>query len=324
MGLGDATGFLVAQLTGRAVMDHATTVDHCCAGLKQVVPLPEILKADAVAGGLTSAAARRLGLAAGTPVTVGTYDSFADLAGAGVLADGDRGLLLGSTVVIGRISKKPPTPAAAAKAGLRITPHAGEGSFVGGWTSTSGTALNWARVEFGQGTQHPQMPGASGLLALPYLAGERAPIWDIDARGALLGFTLETDKQHLATAMTEGVVLSILDIASRLDGLTSVASGYRVSGGGLRNKVWADAMADALGVPLEVMENAGEAIGPAALAFRALGVDRKARIAWVVKPDRKRHARYQELLRIYRTLYPALKTAMHDLGRLAKEDQEHA
>ncbi len=99
----DATGYLVGWLTGRPVMDPATAIDHRCHGLPQPLPLPEILAPTAIAGGLTPTAADLLGLPVATPVCVGTYDSFADLAGAGVMADGDAGILLGTTAVLGKV-----------------------------------------------------------------------------------------------------------------------------------------------------------------------------------------------------------------------------
>ncbi len=90
----DAAGYVVAWLTGRPVMDPATRHDHVAGGLPQILPLPDILPATAIAGPLAAEAAEALGIAAGTPVTAGGYDSYVDLHGAGVRADGDAGVEL--------------------------------------------------------------------------------------------------------------------------------------------------------------------------------------------------------------------------------------
>ena len=321
----DATGCLVAWLTGHVVMDPITHTDHSCEGLEQPVPLPEIEPAAAIAGGLTAHAARVLGLPVGTPVTIGTYDSFADLVGAGVDAPGRAGVLLGSTAVLGAIAAASPDEANAAAAGLRLSPHVGEGVFVGGWTSASGSLIDWSREVTGGANgsaSGPTLPGEAGLLALPYGAGERAPVWDVMARGALVGLTLSTTRSDIHGAMVEAVALSLLDLADRLEGLVGRIETCRVAGGGLNNPAWAQATADALGVPLEATEHAGEAMGPVALAFRATAIDRGPRIAHLIRPDPRRHERYRELLVHYRRLYPALRDTMHALGRMQSRRRE--
>ena len=98
----------------------------------------------------------------------------------------------------------------------------------------------------------------------------------------------------------------------------------RAAGGGLRNAAWAQATADALNCKLEAIAHAGEGIGPAALAFRALGEKFEPGIAKVIKPDKRQHERYRRLLPIYRGLYPALRKSMHELGRLAEQEIEVA
>ncbi|MGE0118408.1 MAG: FGGY-family carbohydrate kinase [Dongiaceae bacterium] len=313
----DAAGFVVARLTGRAAIDPITARDHRLPDLESPVPLPEILPADRIAGGLVPDAAAQLGLSAGTPVTVGTYDSYVDIAGAGVATSGDACMLLGTTLILGRV-----TAERHAAAGLRATPHLGEGWFFGGWTSAAGTVLNWARDVFGEAAEaaaRDLAPGAGGLVALPYLAGERAPIWDPFARGAALGLTLGTSKPELYRAMLDAVVLSGLDLATRLGEVAGLPDCWRAGGGGTRHPAWAQAMCDALGRPVEIVAHAGEAVPPALLALRALGRGAEPQIARTLLPDAGRHARYGRLYPIYRDLYPRLADAMHALGRFAEE-----
>jgi xylulokinase len=317
----DAAGYLAAWLTGRPVMDPATQHDHVVEGLAPVVALPEVCQATSFAGPLTNAAATKLGLAAGIPVTTGGYDSYVDLNGAGLRRAGQCGLLLGSTIVLGVVDHDAHDRTRLAADGLRVTPFIGEMSFAGGWTSSGGSAIDWARRLAADAAVAPlATPGAHGLLVLPYLAGERAPVWDPLARGAILGLTLDTTAGDLGCAIREAVALSTLDIADRLASVMGPCAGYRAAGGGLRDAAWAQDTSDALGVPLETVAHAGEAMGPAMLALTALGHDVAPVIAGIIRPDPRRHARYRELLAHYRSLYPMLKETLHALGRMAGKE----
>lgn len=317
----DAAGYLTHWLTGRLVMDPATRHDHSAEGIVPVLPVPDTLPAHAIAGTLTPSAASELGLPAGPAVTVGSYDSYVDLLGAGVRSEGDAGLLLGSTMVIGCVRGDAADATALVSAGLRLTPYIGETFFAGGWTSASGSLLDWAKPIAGRADLPLPPPASHGLLALPYFAGERAPVWDPLARGAILGTTLATSPADIGIALREAVALSTLDIADRLAASLGPVPVYRGAGGGFNNAAWAQDTADALGLPIEVIAHAGEATGPAALALTALGHVTKPMIARTLSPDARRHARYRELLESYRKLYPALKNTLHMLGRLAGQKE---
>lgn len=307
----DATGFLVAALTGVAVMDPITRLDHVLDG-PPPRPVPDVAPADSVAGRVTAEAARRFGLPSGTPVAVGSYDSYVDLFGAGVARDGDAGMLLGSTAVICRVGE----PAAELGA-LRATPHIGKGRMVGGWTSSAGSLLDWAKSVTSDGDGHaPAGPGEAGLIMLPYLAGERAPVWDARARGALIGLTLSTTSEGIRRAALEAVALSVMDIAGRIEAVCGPTPCYRVAGGGAAIPGLLRSVADATGATLEVVVHPGEACGGAILAANAVGTPIARAVAGVIGPDPERSERYAKLMEIYRPLYGQLAEAMHRLGDL--------
>jgi xylulokinase len=304
----DATGFVVAALTGVPVMDTVTAADYELDGVEPPVAMPEPIDPTAVAGGLLEGWARRLGLPAGIPVSAGTYDSFVDIAAAGVRRPGDAGLVLGSTMIVCRATQPgtPPPP------GLGASRYPGEGELLGGWTLCGGLSLDWFAERFAPGGSRAELErDAAGVdpgrvLALPYLAGERTPLWDPNARGAFTGIGLETGAAELYRALVESLALAVLDHAERLEQVLGPCPAWRVTGGGARNRLWLEATAGALGVPLDVVAGAGEAVGPALLALRAVGIDPERPVEERVEPGRDALARLEGLLPAFRELQGAL------------------
>jgi sugar (pentulose or hexulose) kinase len=299
-------------------MDRITVADYLTSDGSLPVAVPAAEEPTAIAGELAPGAAQRYGLRPGAAVTVGTYDTFVDLAALPV-APGDVALLLGSTLVIGAIADTPIVPE-----GLRASPHVGAGTFVGGWTSTAGSALDWSSSLFApvEASQDPGEgaavePGAHGLVAIPYLAGERAPVWDPHARGALVGLSLRTTAADMARAFLDGVTLSALDLFDRLGPIVGDAPRVWVAGGGVRNDAWLAATADALGVPLDVATELAGGVAAARFAHRSIGGSVPPVRTIRVDPDPARHERYRELASIYGRLYPALRDEMHALSELA-------
>jgi xylulokinase len=316
----DAAGSVVAALTGVPTIDRATAAYHLARGIEPPAPMPEAREAHEIAGALLPAIAQRLQLPAGIPVAVGGCDSYVDLAGMGVRRAGDFGILLGSTLILGRVVERPD-----ASDGLRAMPHHGTGWLLGGWTSACGVLLDWSAGLLGQAAVEDAAqlpPGAGGLMMLPYFSGERAPIWDNSARGAIIGATLETSAAELHRAAIDAVALSALDLSERVLRLTGCCEVARVSGGGTRNAALLAAICDATGLILEIPAHAGEAVAPAVLALRAIGLDPVVTIEHRLHPAPARTHRYREMLEIYRALYPVLAPGMHALGSMkpAMED----
>lgn len=309
----DATGVVVGALTGVPVMDSITAGDYVMPGVQSPVPLPPVLDPLAVAGELMPRWATRLGCPAGLPVIAGTYDSFADIAGAGVRRPGDAGLVLGSTMIIGRAVDDGVDP----PAGLASSAFPGEGgTLLGGWTLSGGLALDWFAERFGDDGDLARRaaerePG--GVLALPYLSGERTPLWDPHARGAFIGLTPDTGPAELYRALVDSLALAVLDHTERLERALGPCSVWRVTGGGTRHPLWVHATADALGATLAVAPNAAEGLGPALLALRTLGPAPDRPPAATVEPDGHSSERLRRLLPAFRDLSRQLSSIVHGL-----------
>jgi xylulokinase len=158
-------------------------------------------------------------------------------------------------------------------------------------------------------------PGADGLVFLPYLAGERTPHADPDARGAFVGLSLHHDRGALVRAVLEGVAFGLRDSLELLRKLGVEGDVARISGGGSRGDAWLRIVASVLETPLETTASAdGSAYGAALLGGVAGGVfadvhdavARCVRVAERVEPDSAQSASYATLYPRYRALYPAL------------------
>jgi xylulokinase len=170
--------------------------------------------------------------------------------------------------------------------------------------------------------------GSRGLLFLPYLAGERTPVWDANARGAWVGLTLSHDRGDLFRSILEGAAYAIRQSVQLLEETRGPSVGdLRVSGGGARSPVWMRILVDVLGIPLMTLaEPDTEPLGAAMLAAVSVGQfpSMEAVVARVVTPvdrivpDPVAHASYNKVFAVYEELYPTLKSlflrvAMSDL-----------
>jgi xylulokinase len=154
------------------------------------------------------------------------------------------------------------------------------------------------------------------LLFAPYLAGERTPHVDPDARGAFVGLELRHDRGALCRAVLEGVAYGLRDSLELLRALGVDVTVGRASGGGARGRLWLEIVASILDVPLELTAvEEGSAYGAALLGGVAGGVfpdvraavARCVRVRDTVEPNPAWQAVYEEGYERYRRLYPAIK-----------------
>jgi xylulokinase len=292
----DVAGWIAWRLTGGPVMDEITRLQYVHDRAASPVPLPDPVDPRDVVGGLVA----DIGLPRGTPVVAGTLDSYVDVVAAGCDRVGAGCVLLGSTLVVyGVVADEVEVE------GLELQPYPGPGFLLGGSTSSGGNVLDWAQRLYGEAVADD----ASGVRALPYLAGERTPVRDSEARGALLGLSLATSPAEIHRAFVDALALAALDHSERIATVAEVES-WRVSGGGVRHRQWLQATADAIGAPLQLAPLAGEGAGPALFGLAALGVDIAALPAGdPVLPDAERTAWFAAELPRYRARYAAVRGA---------------
>jgi xylulokinase len=304
----DVTGYLVSRLTGQFTMDRVTAADYERLRLPRRISLPRIAAGYERAGFLTPAAARRIGLPAGIPVAVGTYDSTADLLAAGFGSQRKAVIVLGSTMVLGALTARPLRDRQ-----LRSTPHLGTGWFSGGWTSCAGSGLGLADALLVRGRVRDagEIP-----IVWPYFAGERAPVWAPQASGMIAGLRTHTTAAALRRGFVQGIALSAADIAGRLMTETGAIRRWTVIGGGSRDTELMDEMADALAATLDVVKGASDHLGPAILAARTAGITLRLPIGRRYRPRRGANRLYVDKLKIYRQVFAAVRPLLSEIHRV--------
>ena len=254
------------------------------------------------------------------PGAPGAGDQAAGALGVGVDRPGPVSVVLGTS---GVVFAALPAFAADAEARVHSFCHAVPGAWhaMGVMLSAAGS-LRWLRDVLGGAYEdllaaaERWRPGAEGVSFQPYLAGERTPHADPNARGAFVGLGLRHDRGALARAVLEGVAFGLRDSLELLAALGVRADVGRVSGGGARSALWLRIVASVLGIPLErTAVDEGAAYGAALLAGVRAGVfadvheavERCVRVREVIEPDRAWTGAYAELYDRFRGLYPALR-----------------
>jgi gluconokinase len=149
---------------------------------------------------------------------------------------------------------------------------------LGGAVSNGGVVAQWASEVFGVpvpellAEAESEPPGAAGLLALPYLLGERAPWWDPDPRAVLVGLRREHGRAVITRAMIEGVGQQLALVLDAVRDAGASVHEIRATGGAFRGPLWSSVVAAAFGQELSFVEgNEGSGVGAALLGWRALG-----------------------------------------------------
>lgn len=337
-----SNSYIAAKLTGEYVLDHHTA-SQCdplyltrefdwnhdwAARICGHLPLPRLVWPADVVGAVHALAASATGVPAGTPVVAGTVDAYSEAFSVGVRRPGDQMLMYGSTMFLVQVIEAYHSdPVLWTTAGVERDSLA-----LAAGTSTAGSLMSWLQTVTGGAPFDTLMaeamavaPGSDGLQVLPYLAGERTPVFDPHARGVFAGLTLRHGRGHLIRAAYEGISFGIRQILERFDDAHSAARTVAV-GGGLKSPVWAQTLSDITGRTQLVPEQAiGASYGDALLAAIGAGLVPPdtdwARMARTIEPDPGNVARYDQLYDTWRKLYPSTRDVVHQLAAADGPDQ---
>lgn len=289
---------------------------------------PPFIPSGKVLGAVSAAGAAASGIPAGTPVVAAGPDFIVSLLGTATVFPGRACVRSGTSEGINLCSRTPVRDSR-----LLCLGHIAQGLWnVSGMISTSGKALEWFKNAAGKARtsyesvfteMERSIPGANRLLFLPYLAGERAPLWDPNARGAFIGLTLNHGAADMLRAVAEAVGYAIRDVVEVMEETGLSVQDLRITGRPSQSALWNQMKADITGRRILVPETRdSDLAGDVCLALRALGdyatlaeaSEATVKIGAVFEPDAKRAPLYDEMFGLYRESYVGLKAVFEKLS----------
>lgn len=336
--------YLLARLTGEYVTEGSLATSTCYwdIGTKTWWPemleaigvrpdqLPSVVEPGAAIGRIRGVAAEELGLTGTTLVCAGALDQACGAIGGGSIAVGDFSENTGAAVAICS------TLAAPGRDPQGVVPvhyHGIPDTYMFHTFSGGGIVLKWLRDEFCEpqvaqaarngrsaydvlGDLAATVPaGADGLLMLPHLQGAMAPENNENARGVLMGLTLQHTRAHVVRALLEGICFVVRRNVEAFTAAGVTTNQIRALGGGSRSQVWKQIEADVTGVPVATTRqpDAG-ALGAAILAgvgageFSSIqeGIDETVLMDRLYEPNPAAVSAYDEHFGRYLALYESL------------------
>lgn len=300
--------------------------------------LPKVYKATDIVGSVSRTASTITGLKEGTPVIAGSMDTVSAAVGVGSIHVGDIFLAVGTCGRLCYIND-------GRSFDNRLMNC--RNAFNGKWvsieaTNAAGASLRWFRDLFGSGylneaqREHVSIysifdkmaeespPGSNGLIYFPYLSGERAPIWDSNARGLFWGMSLANSFGDFIRAIMEGVVYSLkqgLDIVLN----EGQAPDCITLGGGVSNSnIWSHIFADILEIPIKkLVVNETETLGDAIMAGVGIGLitdpveipDSLLKNAEIIYPNLANHDIYDANFNLFNNIYKSIKPYFNELKK---------
>lgn len=340
----DLSTYLIWKLTGEEVVDYTIAeegglLDYSKMNWSDTMlsmlnldssSLPE-LKQTLQTTEITSRALKsKLGLTnRRITMTSGCVDAVSTPIGMGLVAEGNISLELGTTGIIYTPTSNPKPDW---RLYLDLSPIQGL-YYVGGGTAASGLFYEWiirllmnGEVDFKKAEKlaAKSKPGSNGIVILPYILGERTPIFDPLARAVIFGLHQEDTPSDILRASMEGVTYSFLHHLRIMR-----EKGYRVdagtiTGGGARSRLFRKIMADVLGIRLAYKPSLSTTVGTAYIGYMSAGIMKKwddvrdwARDMEGIEPDHSLRGLYDDLFSIYLNLYEKHREDFKRVRRLS-------
>ncbi len=284
--------------------------------LSQLVPTTHILPQ------LQTRCALSMGIPAKTPTVIGASDGVLSNLGVGAIEPGIVAVTVGTSGAIRAMVDKPILDP---QGRLFCYPLTEKQWVLGGAVNNGGIILRWLRDHLADSeiatarllkedaytmlTAIAQTvpAGAEGLIFHPYLAGERAPLWDANARGSFFGLSLQHGKAHLIRAVLEGVVYNLYLVLTALEETMGEAKSIRATGGFSRSELWRQMLSDVLQREVTVPESyESSCLGAVILGLYALGKVPSLAVVKEMIGETNRHqpiaenvANYQKVIPVY-------------------------
>lgn len=287
--------------------------------------VPRLYNCDEVVGEVTKEIAELTGLIEGTKVVAGGLDAACGTLGAGVYEVGqtqEQGGQAGGMSIC--------TDKAIAHKKLILSAHVVPDKWLlQGGTVGGGGALKWFKQEFGKDMSFDDLTkeaekvpaGSDGVVFLPYMAGERSPIWNPDAKGVFYGLSFDKTRGHMIRALLEGVALSLQHNLITADETGCEVGVLNAMGGASNSILWTQIKADVTGKTIQVpTSDTATTLGAAILAGVGCGVykdykeavEKTIVITRVQEPNMENHEIYKKSMKKYLSIYESIKNEFAD------------
>lgn len=339
-----SNSYIVYKLTGEFTQDKSQGYGHFFYDIRSqgydksmadsmgmdMSMFPDIYDCHEVVGKITSSASSETGLAEGTPVVAGGLDAAAGTLGAGVFDEGQAQEMSGTSGGMSICMSDVKIHKA-----LISCSHVVSGMhLLQGGTSGGGGSMKWFSEEFGKSfisgdtkstlasidCEAEKSPvGSKGVIFLPYMAGERSPIWDSHAKGMFFGLSYDTGKAEMARSVMEGAAFSLRHCLETAESIGAESDILYPSGGGTKSAVWMQIKADITGKTFVVPHtSSATSLGAAMLAGIGTGIysgfeDAVKKCVTFTKtytPNRETKEIYDRLYKKYLSLYENTKELM--------------
>jgi xylulokinase len=289
---------------------------------------PPFIESGKIAGTVTLMGEAATGIPAGAPVVAAGPDFIVSLLGTATVAPGRACVRSGTSEGINLCSLTPVNDRR-----LLCLGHIVRGFWnISGMISTSGRALEWIKGVTGRSSatyesvfeEIERAPaGANRLIFLPYLAGERAPLWDPHARGAFIGLSLNHCRRDLTRAVVESTAYAIRDVIEVMEETGLPVQDLRITGTPARSRLWNQIKADVTCRRIFVPAlRDSDLAGDACLGLFALGEyssvaeasEAIVKMGVVFEPDPEKKDLYDEMFHLYRDSYKGLKSIFENLS----------
>lgn len=329
--------YLIAKFTGHYVTDYINATkwhydtegkEYPLALLKEIDIsenlLPEVVAPGTCVGTILRSAAEATGLTEETKVITATYDAICSFIGSGVLEEGVAGDVSGTVTVFRAAATQ---KIEGIKDRIQQIPYYEGGiHIIGGSNNLGGGLIEWVKqcyyqneslsYELMEKDAGEASLGAGGVIFLPYLLGERAPIWDHCARGVFFGLERMHTRKEMTRAVFESTGFIDLDMINAIEDAGIRVNTIRLSGGLARLNLISQIKADITGREIQVLsEFETTATGAAMMALYGQGIyaslqeaaDKFVKVRMIIQPDEKNHEKYKEIYQLYKETYNTLK-----------------
>jgi len=291
--------------------------------------LSEVVSTKYIRNDLSSSSASLLNIPVGTPVCIGASDGCLANAGSFAIKPGVAAVTIGTS---GAVRIASPSPVYNYQA-MTFNYVLDEKHFIcGAPVNNGGNVMQWLFKSFLNNSKpvakdyndlfktiETVSAGSEGLLFLPYLNGERAPVWDEKTCGVYFGIKSYHNLKYFLRAALEGVCFSLNNILQIIEESTGPITRLNVSGGFVNSKIWMQILSDVTGKKIYVVQTEdASASGAALLGMIALNmiddygsVPHKSNV--IIEPDISNYETYKKYNDVYKNLYYPLKESMHQL-----------